>query len=59
MNPHYIISVLHGIYEIPQDIDEVIKIVEAIEREPELYLSNGAGCRGYEQLKAIAEGGFL
>jgi hypothetical protein len=59
MSPSYIMSVLHGLAEIPQDADKLAELIEAVEREPGLYLTNGAGCRGYEQLKAIYEGGLL
>jgi hypothetical protein len=52
-------SVLHGLAEVPQDADKLAELIEAVESEPGLYLTNGAGCRGYEQLKAIAEGGLL
>lgn len=56
MTPAQIFSVLHGMREIPEDINEVIAMVEEIERTPELYLTTGSACRGYDQLKAIAWG---
>lgn len=59
MSPNYIMSVLHGLAEIPQDADKLAELIEAVEREPEVYLTTGAGCRGYDQLKAISEGGLL
>lgn len=59
MSPNYIMSVLHGLAEIPQDADKLAELLECVEREPGLYLTNGAACRGYEQLKAMAEGGSL
>lgn len=59
MSPNYIMSVLHGLAEIPQDADKLAELLESVEREPGLYLTNGAACRGYEQLKAVAEGGSL
>ena len=56
MTPYQIVSVLHGMSQIPEDLDEVIAMVEEIERAPEQYLNTGQACRGYDQLKAIAWG---
>ena len=50
--------ILYGTIQ-PISIEEAVEALMDIEMHPEVYLTNGEACRGYEKLRSMVEGNNL
>jgi hypothetical protein len=49
------LRILYGTVQ-PSDLSEAVSALLEVEAYPEVYLTNGEACRGYEVLRAFVEG---
>lgn len=48
------LRILYGTIQ-PADISEAVVALLEVEAYPEVYLTNGEACRGYETLRSLVE----
>ena len=54
MSPLNVMAILVGLTPV-EDVEVAVKALQEVEANPDLYLTSGSACRGYEALKEFVE----